>query len=200
MLCELKSTKINLKSYVKIFLNFIRCMQIYMYSWKLSLKKYIIFIKIPLTVKMLPSVGFPKVEFLSTSTTICLILFPITTDQFSNEPFPSTYCEDDHRQSFLIYLWQNSKVTSEAGLVMVSRCTAFPANVRQSTFWLQLLDRFSSFLHSIIQFNPAFVAQHQVVFHLFKKNTKITLRKGIKTTFYRHVRKVGGGGQPQSVN
>ena len=31
-------------------------------------------------------------------------LFPIATDWFSKETFPSTYCEDDHRQSILIYL------------------------------------------------------------------------------------------------
>ena len=32
-------------------------------------------------------------------------LYPIATDRFSNETFPSTYCEDEHRQSILIYLW-----------------------------------------------------------------------------------------------
>ena len=30
--------------------------------------------------------------------------FPIATDRFSNETFPSNYCEDEHRQSILIYL------------------------------------------------------------------------------------------------
>ena len=30
-------------------------------------------------------------------------LFPTATDRFSNETFPSTYCEDDHSQYILIY-------------------------------------------------------------------------------------------------
>ena len=52
-----------------------------------------------------------------------ITLFPLATDLFSNVTFPSTYCEDDHRQAILIYLCVLSCIEHKQRMYIMTECT-----------------------------------------------------------------------------